>query len=74
MITKQMIEEICFGCDYDDQYQLVVIKLKHVDHNSNTYQILFFDKETKNLYQVTVLFDKDYHVKSIIDDALICCD
>lgn len=66
---SDVIERICFSCDYDDKYQLANITLKQIKDKSNIYTVTFIDKDTNDVYQTVVQFDQQYHVVQIEDQV-----
>ena len=67
--NNQIIERICFSCDYDDKYQLVNITLNQIKDISNVYTVTFIDKDNNDVYRTVVEFDQQYHIENIIEQV-----
>ena len=66
---SHVIERICFGCDYDDKYQLANITLKQIKDKSNVYTVTFIDKDNNDVYRTVVQFDQQYNIEAILDQV-----
>lgn len=64
-----VIERICFSCDYLAKYVLAGIQLNQIRNKDNVYTVTFIDKDTNDVYQTVVQFDKQYHIENIIEQV-----